>query len=354
MFHKNRRQFIKQCALCTGALSFSITSNAQNSLHKSPQEILKGVKSFLYQVADKDGSFRPGINPNYKGNSDTFLSGIAAPTYAAILCQTFGWSLPYPDKTKEFILSLQKPDGAFYAITGDLDPNAPLAKLYNTVQGLVTLHLLGAKPKYDPMPVIEHFFQGTGFKELPLYTTSFFPHFFNALGKKMPARIDKKMRELILSEQTEDGYLRNHVASTFHAAHYFRLIGQPTPKAKAMVDRVINDQKDDGSWHLHPPDWDVHAAFDALFILRQLGEPNDPRLKKVYNKANQWILQCRKPDGGFSHYPGNPDSDVDAVYFHIGALVETGFLKMQKNLKNEELLGWGHAMLPDKKYSCID
>ncbi len=344
----HRREFMKKAALCAGGLSFGMASWAQ-----SPEEVLKGVQSFLQRVANEDGSFRPGIDPQYKGTSDTFLSGIAAPTYATILCETFGWSLPYPEKTKAFILSCQKPDGAFYAPTGDMNPNTPLSKLYNTVQSLVILRLLGEKPRYDPMPVIETFFQGNGFKELPLYTTSFFPHFFNALGRKMPDRIDRRMRDYIIREQKEDGYLRNHVASTFHAAHYYRLIGLPTPKAKAMIERVIKDQKEDGSWCHHPPDWDVHAAFDALFILHQLGDPNDPRIQKVFRKATQWILECRKPDGGFSHYPQNPDSDVDAVYFHVGGLVEAGFLKTRKNLKHEEILGWGHAMIPEKKYSCI-
>lgn len=354
MIKTNHRHFIQLCAVGIVVLAFCLTASGQSQSEASPDEVLAGVKSFLYQVAHPDGSFRPGIDPEYKGMSDTSASGIAAPTYATILCRTFGWSLPYPGETKNLILSLQKPDGAFYAATGAFDPNAPLAKLYNTVQALVTLRLLGAEPKYDPTPVIEYFFQGSEFKELPLYTTSFFPHFYNALGTKMPTRIDAKMCALILGEQTEDGYLRNHVASTFHAAHYFRLTGRPTPKAKAMVDRVIRDQKDDGSWCHHPPDWDVHAAFDALFILRQLCEPDDPRLPAVYRKANKWILQCRKPDGGFSHYPQNPTSDVDAVYFHVGALVETGFLQPLKNVKHEELLGWGHMMVPGKTYSCIE
>lgn len=36
-----------------------------------------------------------------------------------------------------------------------------------------------------------------------------------------------------------------------------------------------------------------------------------------------------------------------------GGLVETSYLKVQPNLKNEEILGWGHAMDPLKSYSCI-
>jgi geranylgeranyl transferase type-2 subunit beta len=315
--------------------------------------LLGGIKDFLYRVANEDGSFRPGIDPDYKGTSDTGLSGIAAPTYATILCTTFGWSLPYPDRTKSFFISCQKPDGAFYPPTGSMDPDAPLSRLYNTVQGVVSLRLLESEPRYDPMPVIDYFFEGDRFKDLPLYTTSFFPLFFTAMKKTMPAYIDQKMRDYLIREQKADGYLGDHVASTFHAAHYFRLIGEPVPRAKEMVDRVLNDQKSDGSWHLHKPAWDVHASFDALFILRQLGDPDDPRIKKAYQKATQWILKCHKPDGGFTHFPGEKISDVDAVYFHAGGLVEAGYLQMKSGLKNEEILGWGHAMIPGKHYSCI-
>ena len=156
-----------------------------------------------------------------------------------------------------------------------------------------------------------------------------------------------------MKEQKEDGYLQNHVAATFHAAHYYRLMGEPTPKDHKMIERVLNDQQEDGSWHLFEPDWDVHACFDALFILRQLGDQNDPRIKTAYKKAIQWILSCRKQDGGFTHFPDWKTSDVDAVYFQVGGLVEAGYLQPVKGLENEEILGWGHAMDPKKSYSCV-
>jgi hypothetical protein len=341
----NRRNFLIRSSLLAGGLTigFSLSCSENN-------EILNGIKDFLYKTANEDGSFRPGIDPAYPGNSDTGLSGIAAPVYAVILCKTFGWDLPYESKTIEFLKSCQKPDGAFYNLTGKMDPDSPLAKLYNTVQGSVALRILGSKPEYDPVPVINSYFKGGEFKELPLYTTSFFSLFFRAWNTKMPETMDRSMREYIISEQKDDGYIGNHVASTFHAAHYFRLVGEPTPKAEVMIERTLNDQKEDGSWHLFPPDWDVHACFDALFILRQLADQSDPRVKESYEKATEWILKCRNDDGGFSHFPGNDPSDVDAVYFHAGGLVQTGYLKPARNIKNEEIYGWGHLMEPDKNY----
>lgn len=348
MNNLNRRKFIAQSALLAGGVSLGLYSCKNSNF-----DLLKGVQDFLHRVANEDGSFRPGIDPDYKGTSDTGLSGIAAPAYATIISSTFGWSLPYPDETREFFFSCQKPDGAFYPPTGSMDQNAPLAKLYNTLQGIISLRLMGAKPRHDPMSVIDYFFNNDEFKGLPLYSTSFFPLFFTALEQKMPDHINSKMREYLINGQTEDGYIGDHVASTFHAAHYFRLIGEPTPKADVMIDRVIKDQKEDGSWHLWEPEMDVHASFDALFILRQLGDPQDPRITQVYEKATNWILKCHKPDGGFTHFPDETISDVDSLYFHVGGLVESGYLQISKNLTNEEILGWGHAMDPGKNYSCI-
>ncbi|MEW6234700.1 MAG: prenyltransferase/squalene oxidase repeat-containing protein [Candidatus Omnitrophota bacterium] len=348
MDSSNRRQFIKQMVIASGSLIVLRSSQA-----KSENDILDGILTFIHRTANKNGSFQPGIDPLYKGISDTNLSGIAAPVYATILCHTFDWNLPNSNETKDFLYRCQKPDGAFYPPTGSMDPNSPQAKFYNTAQSTVALKLLGEKPKYDPTPVAEFFFKTEELEKLPLYMTSFFPYFYTVLGVSMPDKIDRFLRGLIERKQTEDGYVGNHVASTFHAAHYYRLIGLPTPKADAMVERALRDQKEDGSWHLCEPDWDVHAAFDALFILRQLGKSEDSRIQKCYKRANKWIMKCRKPDGGFAHYPENLDSDMDAVYFQTGSLVQTGILPIAKKLQYEEILGWGHAMIPGKKYSCL-
>ncbi len=348
MINLSRRKFIAQSALITGGVSLGLYSCKEQG-----QELLTAVQDFIYRVANKDGSFRPGIDPDYQGTSDTGLSGMAAPAYATIICSTFGWALPYPDKSREFFLSCQKPDGAFYPPTGSMDQTAPLAKLYNTLQATISLRLRGAQPRYNPMTVVDHFFDKDEYKKLPLYSTSFFPLFYTAAEKKMPDFIDSKMREHLVNEQTEDGYLGNHVASTFHAAHYYRLIGEPTPKANVMIDRVLEDQKEDGSWYLWEPELDVHASFDALFILKQLGDPQDPRINEAYEKATNWIMTCHRPDGGFTHFPEEKISDVDSLYFHVGGLVQSGQLQVSKDLTNEEILGWGHAMKPGKIYSCI-
>jgi hypothetical protein len=261
-------------------------------------------------------------------------------TYAVTLHKTFGWKLPHEEKTRANLLARQKEDGAFDHVHGTGDPNAPLTRVYNTTQGLVALHALGDKPRFDPLPVFESVLDGD-YKKLPLYTTSFFPLAYQCIGKPFPPEQDRKIRALMV--QAEDGYLDEHVASTFHLVHYYRLTGAPTPKAEAIVARVLRDQKPDGSWMLNPPARDRHATFDAVFCLAQLGK-DGPEVRRALRKAVLWALSCRNADGGFGHYPGSP-SDADAVYFQVGVLVQAGYLKPANPLpKDPQLLSWGHLL----------
>jgi hypothetical protein len=177
------------------------------------------------------------------------------------------------------------------------------------------------------------------YRSLPPYSTSFFPLAFAALGEKFPAEEDRKMRAHMV--QDEDGWLNDHVAATFHAVHYYRLMGAPTPKADAILARTLREQKPDGSWMLHPPARDRHATFDAVFMLKQLGQ-GKPEADKAMARAVKWVLRCRNADGGFGHFPGST-SDADANYFHVGVLVMAGFLKPADPLPPEpHLLAWGH------------
>ena len=141
----------------------------------------------------------------------------------------------------------------------------------------------------------------------------------------------------------------DHIAATFHMAHYFRLIGQATPKGSQMVARVLRDQKPDGCWNTKQQDWDVHACFDAVFILKQLGGQSE-QVRNAMQKAAEWALRCRNEDGGFGHYPGW-HSDMDAVYFQFGTLIECGVVSPAKSdLPDAHTLSWGHAMQLGKVY----
>jgi geranylgeranyl transferase type-2 subunit beta len=199
---------------------------------------------------------------------------------------------------------------------------------------------------------MERFFKGDVFKKLPWYTTSFYPLFYAALGKPFPKEYAQALARHQEQSQADDGYLGNHVAATFHMAHFFRLIGEPTPKGGRMVQRVLDDQKPDGGWNIKQPDWDVHSCFDAVFILRQLGGNTEP-VRAALRKAADWAMSCRNADGGFGHYPGW-HSDMDAVYFQFGTLLQTGRVSMgnlRRDVRTAHILGWGHAMDPGENYA---
>src|SRR5437763_16755429 len=77
-----------------------------------PDEVLEGVRLFFAKTARPDGSFRPGIDPDYPGISDSAYSDLAPTVYAVILHRTFGWKLPDEEKTAGFLLGRQGKDGA--------------------------------------------------------------------------------------------------------------------------------------------------------------------------------------------------------------------------------------------------
>jgi geranylgeranyl transferase type-2 subunit beta len=303
-------------------------------------DILAGLRDFYKKTAKSDGSFLPGIDPAYEGMSDSAASDLAPVTYAIIIHRTFGWKLPDEAKTAAFVQGRQRRDGAFINEAGTYDPKTPAARIYNTTQGLVALHALGVKPRYDPLPVLEQVMKAD-YKELPPYSTSFFPLAYRAAGANWPAEYDRRVRALMV--QSEDGYLNDHIAATFHAVHYYSLLGEPTPKAEAIVKRTLRDQKPDGSWLLNPPARDRHATFDAVFTLKHLG--GDSReCRTAIRKAAEWALSCRNKDGGFGHFPGSP-SDADANYFQVGVLVMAGVLTPARlDPADAALLGWGHVM----------
>jgi prenyltransferase beta subunit len=331
-------------ALRLGALALPLlvavvpASRAAEPKPATPDEVLSALKEFFAKNAKPDGSFSPGLAPKYEGISDSAYSDLAPVAYAVVIHKTFGWKLPNEEKTRTFLLGRQKDDGAFVNVAGTVDPKSAAGRAYNTTMAVMALRALGTKPKYDPLPVFDVVLKAD-YKDLPIYMTSFFPLAYLACDKPIPADADKKIKALMV--QADDGYINDHVAATFHAAHYYRLVGEETPMADKMLKRVIRDQKADGSWLLNPPARDRHATFDACFILRQLGG-NKPEAKAALEKAARWALSCRNADGGFGHYPGST-SDTDACFFQVGALVMAGWLKPVDPLpKDPHLLGWGH------------
>jgi hypothetical protein len=103
----------------------------------TPETVMSGLKDFYRKTARADGSFQPGIDPEYRGMSDAAYSDLAAVTYAVTIHKTFGWKLPHEEKTVEFLLARQKPSGDFFNVGGTVDPALPEGRVYNTTQALV-------------------------------------------------------------------------------------------------------------------------------------------------------------------------------------------------------------------------
>lgn len=320
--------------------ALALAEESKSQRESTPGDVLRELKAFFAVTCQDDGSFTPNTDPDYRGMSDSAYSDLAPVVYAVTIHKTFGWKLPYEEETGKFLLARQKESGEFFNVKGTVDPASAQGKVYNTTQAVVALRALGLKPKYDPLPVFESVMQGD-FKTLPEYTTSFFPLAYAACGPPLPPAIDKQIRASMV--QADDGYLNNHVAATFHAAHYYRLVGEPTPKADKIVARTLRDQRPDGSWLRNMPSRDRHATFDAVFSLHQLGGDR-PDCRAAISRAAAWSLRCRNKDGGFGHFPGSA-SDMDAVYFQVGTLVMAGYLQPADPLpKDPQLLSWGHLM----------
>ncbi len=160
-----------------------------------------------------------------------------------------------------------KPNGDFFNVApAPLVPSLPKGRTYNTTQGLVALTALGIKPRHDPLPVFEAILK-EDYKQLPRRHSTSFSRWrtYVPAGPKSPKKADLGIRALMVQDET--GYTNDHVAATFHASHYYRLVGEETPRSKEMVARVLRDQKPDGSWFLNMPGRDRHATFDAVFTL---------------------------------------------------------------------------------------
>lgn len=349
----NRRSWMSHAAGTTSALLAQAGLFGRAGFAHLPddegEQVAREARDFIFRCRRPDGGYAASPDPTYAGESDAKHSDLAAVTYAAVLARTMGWELPQVPETIDFVRGHQEPDGRFVNQGGLLDPESDHAMLYNTTQGTVALRALGAMPEIDPTSVVEPMLKGDAFKRLPWYMTSFFPLLYAALGKPFPVSFAEAIAGHMEASQAEDGYLGDHVASSFHMAHFYRLLGRPTPKADLMVARVLRDQARDGGWNIKEPDWDVHACFDALFVLNQLGG-DTPEVRNAMSHGADWALRCRNSDGGFGHFPGW-HSDMDAVYFQLGALIQAGRLPgARRDLLDAHTLGWGHAMRPGVSY----
>lgn len=347
----DRRNFLKAGFAAGGmvlvGLRRSVGEDASSSVTNYSQ-VKNETFQFIVRCHREDGGYWPSPDPKYRGFADTAVSDLAAVTYAATLAKSEGWDLPDKERSAEFVQRHQRPDGVFVNLAGSYDPNSDEAIQYNTVQGVVALRALGKKPKVDPVHVMDRFFQEDRYKKLPIFRASFFPLFYAALGVPFPRAYKLTLKHWLMENQGPDGFVLHQVPSTFHLVHFFRLIGEPTPKGASIVQEILREQQPDGGWVLPGTPW-AHACFDAVFVLRQIGGES-AACRTTIGKAANWALSCQNKDGGFGALPGW-HSDMDAVYFKFGTLIQAGRIPGTNfNLPDAETLSWGHAMKPGKIY----
>src|SRR5262245_44011932 len=176
--------------------------NQDESLAATPvtaNDVLRGLQAFYAKTARPDGSFAPGVDPDYRGLSDSAYSDLAPVTYAVTIHKTFGWKLPHEAETTRFLLSRQREDGAFFNVAGTVDPASAEGRTYNTTQALVALRALGLRPRHNPLPIFEEILK-QDYKSLPAFSTSFFPLAYLCYGQPIPQPADRAIRATMVQD----------------------------------------------------------------------------------------------------------------------------------------------------------
>lgn len=309
--------------------------------------IVQGLRAFLARCRRDDGGVRPGLKTGYRGTSDTRLSDLAAPVYALILEETFGFRALDRARTRRFIGRCRGGDGLYHS----RNASTPIhLVLYDTMQAQLGLRIIGGNrvPRAGlarTIGAVTRLFTPAVARGFPAYALDFFGQFFAIVNRPVPRRIARTVWRAYLARLSR-GEVGGHVASTFHFVRHALLAGREVPHARAILDRTLALQRRNGSWNRMPDrSWDVHATFDGCFIVRQLGARLGwtPGCTRALEGAARYALSCRNPDGGFGHFPGAV-SDVDAAYFQAGTLVLAGALPARPIPAGlARVLGWGHV-----------
>ena len=120
-------------------LASSAPAHAAEPKAATQDEVLSGLKAFFAKTEKPNGSFQPGVDPKYEGMSDSAFSDLAPVAYAVVIHKTFGWKMPDEEKTRAFLLSRQKDDGAFVNVAGTVNPKSPAGRAYNTTMAVMAL-----------------------------------------------------------------------------------------------------------------------------------------------------------------------------------------------------------------------
>jgi hypothetical protein len=328
-------------------------------MDKLPEIQIEEIKNYLLSLAREDGGFDAASDKDYRGIADSKVSDLAATVYTAEIALTMGFDLPRPEKTAEYIMKRQRPEGNFRPLEDyGLDEQAQKThSFYNTCMGLRGLKALGKSPQYDPRPFLERMIREE-FKPgvfAPPYAPCMTANCYASLGEKMPKDCEDKLAGFLLGTQDKEtgwfiqprqkdwGYpFERNNPFTFHAARFFHLSGRETPMADKILGTFLKAQEPDGSWKLGY----VHGTFDAIVTLRILSD-NPEKYKAALRRGALWALTCMRSDKGFNHFNDGKPSEVDACYFHIATLVMAGMIPTKLSAENR-WIGWGHTLLRGK------
>ena len=323
--------------------------------------MLNKFLQYLNSLADENGGFMAsGVN-NFLGVADGQVSEIAAATYAAEISQTLGFNLPYPEKTAEFILNRQHPEGYFRNLAPLPGVTTTSFNLYNTCVGLRGLKAFGKNPKYDPRPWLVKYIRCL--EKVGAYHPDFYANSCAALEDEMKPDCFQKLADFLLAQQDKEsgwliepglkeaGYpIERSNPFNFHAVRFFHLAGKRIPRGDEILRGFMKYQESDGSWKLGG----VHGTFDACVAIRILGD-DSKKYREAIRRAAEWALTCRRKDGGFNHfgdkaiagYIDNAPSEMDACYFHVSNLTMAGKLPCKVGFDNN-WIGWGHTLMNNK------
>ena len=122
----------------------------------TPAQVLDGLKRFYQRTALPDGSFQPGIDPDYQGMSDSAYSDLAPVTYAVMIHKTFGWKLPARREDRRVPAGAAE-GGRRRSSTSPAPstPSPPRAAPTTRRRAWSPCTPSGVKPKHDPLPVFE-------------------------------------------------------------------------------------------------------------------------------------------------------------------------------------------------------
>ena len=232
---------------------------------------------------------------------------------------------------RDFLLRQHNPDGGFRDRDGRSD-------LYYTVFGLEGLLALQIPlPTAAVKSYLDSFGDGTGLDFVHLCCLARGRAALRIAPAENPAWQTVMAERLERFRSADGGY---HVQpgskagtsyGNFMAAAAFQDLERAPPEPRQLHASMTALATPDGAWSNERglPTGATNATAAAITLLRQIGQPIDPR-------AGDWLLACWHPQGGFRATPAAPLPDLlsTATALHALAGLEKSFAPQQEACLN--------------------